>query len=102
MRAHRAAWIGLIVAAATCGCAAARAEGPAAVRVLVYEGSDPIAVGAKGSTREVRIARRRALRRRATGRGQLDAERLAVPGGLARARFAARSGFGLDRAGSRC
>lgn len=56
MRAPRAAWIGLIVAAATCGCATARAEGPEAVRVLVYESSDPIAVGAKGSTREVRIA----------------------------------------------
>jgi len=56
MRVHRAAWIGLMVAAATCGCATARAEGPESVRVLVYEGIDPIAVGPAGSAREVRIA----------------------------------------------
>ena len=96
MRAPRAAWIGLIVAAATCGCATARAEGPEAVRVLVYESSDPIAVGAKGSTREVRIAHDELL---VGGAGRRAAR---VPGGLARARCGARSGFGLDRAGSRC
>ncbi len=57
MRAHRAAWIGLIVVTAICGCATARAEGPDAVRVLVYEGQGPISVGPAGSAREVRIAR---------------------------------------------
>lgn len=55
MRAGRAAWIGLIVAAA-CGCATAGAEGPDAVRVLVYEGADPIVVGMPEQAREIRVA----------------------------------------------
>ncbi|MCP4906077.1 MAG: SpoIID/LytB domain-containing protein [bacterium] len=59
-RARRAAWVGLTVAVliggGPLGCAAARAGGPTEVRVLIYDGTDPIAIGARELNTEVALS----------------------------------------------